>query len=133
MTKAAAPETAIRRAREESNRRIAAHDADGATALMDETVLVIPSGGGLLSGRAAVRAALEASFADPDFVTYRRAADRIAIDPDGSATETGRWKGLWKAEAGRHALSGHYSARWRKQDGRWLILSETFRPQEGAD
>lgn len=126
---ATSAEAAIRRVREESNRRIAAHDADGAVALMHEAVMVIPSGGGPLAGRAAVRAVFAASFADPDFLTYERRPDRIEIAADGSgATEAGRWRGLWKT-GGRHPkLAGHYTARWRLDAGRWLILSEIFEP-----
>ncbi|WP_235536429.1 MULTISPECIES: YybH family protein [unclassified Sphingomonas] len=122
-------ETAIRRVREESNRRIAAHDADGAVALMQEGVLVIPSGGGPLAGRAAVRAVLAASFADPGFRTYERLPDRIEVAPDGAtAAESGRWRGLWKADSGHPTLKGGYTARWRLDGGRWTILSEIFEP-----
>ncbi|WP_016745445.1 YybH family protein [Rhizorhabdus wittichii] len=132
MIIAAAPaETAIRRAREQSNRRIAAHDADGAVAMMADAVLVIPSGGGPISGRAAVRAAFAAGFADPDFLTYERLPDRIEVTADGSgATETGRWRGLWKPRSGQPALSGRYVARWRQDGGRWITLSEIFEPEQ---
>jgi ketosteroid isomerase-like protein len=124
-------ETAIRRAREQSNRRIAAHDADGAVAMMADAVLVIPSGGGPISGRAAVRAAFAAGFADPDFLTYERLPDRIEVTADGSgATETGRWRGLWKPRSGQPALSGRYVARWRQDGGRWITLSEIFEPEQ---
>lgn len=130
MIAAAIPaETAIRQAREESNRRIAAHDANGAVAMMADAVLVIPSGGGPITGRAAVRAAFAAGFADPDFLTYERRPDRIEVTADGSgATETGRWRGLWKPRSGQPALSGRYTARWRQEGGRWITLSEIFEP-----
>lgn len=131
MIAAAAPaETAIRRARDQSNRRIAAHDADGAVAMMADAVLVIPSGGGPISGRAAVRAAFAAGFADPDFLTYERRPERIELAPDGlSATETGRWRGLWKPRSGQPTLSGRYTARWRQHGGSWITLSEIFEPE----
>lgn len=126
-------ETAIRRVREESNRRIAAHDADGAVAMMADAVMVIPSGGSPLTGKAAVHAAFAGSFADPDFLTYERLPDRIDIAPDGgSATETGRWTGRWKARGGYPKLGGRYTARWRQDGGRWTILSEVFEPDPTA-
>jgi ketosteroid isomerase-like protein len=127
---AAAPaETAIRRLRAESNRRIAAHDADGAVAMMADGVMVIPSGGGPITGRAAVRSAFLAGFADPDFLTYDRQPERIEIAADGlSATETGRWRGLWKPGSGQPTLAGRYTARWRQEAGGWVTLSEIFQP-----
>ncbi len=100
---------------------------------MVDAVMVIPSGGTPLTGKAAVHAALADSFADPDFLTYERLPTRIEIAADGSgATETGRWKGLWKARGGHPKLAGHYTARWRQDGGQWLILSEIFAPDPTA-
>lgn len=131
MIAAAPAETAIRRARAQSNRCIATHDAHGAVAMMADAMLVIPSGGGPITGRAAVRAAFAASFADPGFLTYERHPDRIEVSADGmSATETGRWRGLWKPRSGQPSLGGRYTARWRQDGGRWITLSEIFEPDQ---
>jgi len=100
---------------------------------MVEDVAVMPSGGTLLTGREAVREALAASFADPDFITFRRAADRIVPSAEsGTAQESGRWKGLWKAGRGRSAIGGSYTAEWHFDGERWLILAETFLPDDHA-
>lgn len=126
---AAPAETALRRLRDESNRRIAAHDADGAVAMMADAVMVIPSGGGPIIGKPAVRGAFLVGFADPDFLTYDRQPERIEIAADGqSATETGRWRGLWKPGSGQPTLTGPYTARWRQDAGGWVTLSEIFQP-----
>lgn len=94
----------------------------------------MPSGGTRLTGRSAVREALAANFADPDFITFRRAADRIVIDPEGGAAqESGRWKGLWKNGRGRSALGGSYTAEWHFDGERWLIFAEAFIPEKSAD
>jgi uncharacterized protein (TIGR02246 family) len=120
-------EQAIRRLRMDFNRAISARDLGALPKFWREDIHITTGIGRQLSGRDAARAAFEAIFADPTFITYTRSPDRIELNAtDARAAESGHWLGEWKKPDGRMELRGTYLAMWRKENGQWLIQSELF-------
>lgn len=123
---AAAPDDreAIKALRAGSNAAIARHDAEAAVSIfVAEGSMVLGSGGGLIQGRDAMRAAFGQSFADPNFVTYVREPVTVTVGGD-TAAEEGRWRGVWK---GRE-IGGRFLARWSRTPEGWRIRSEMYVP-----
>ena len=44
----------------------------------------------------------------------------------GQAGEGGRWAGHWMHHDSLTRVGGEYFAKWKKVDGRWLLLAEIF-------
>jgi hypothetical protein len=121
-----AAEAEIKQAREETNRLIAAHDAAGIGQFVTDDVRLIGGAAELFVGRSQVVEAYRTSFADPDFVTYRRDGWRVLLaDSGNNASEWGHWEGLWQGESPRR-MAGDYHAMWRLLDGRWQIQAELY-------
>lgn len=123
MQNESADETAIRQLREQSNEAIARHDVGAARAVLHEDARFIVSSGDLLDGAAAMARAFEERFADPAFVTFIRAPDRIEVEGT-TAAESGKWTGRWT----HGDVRGTYLARWRREPAGWRIVAELFIP-----
>jgi hypothetical protein len=66
-------------------------------------------------------------FAEPGFVTYNRAPDKVTISQSGDrASERGKWQGVRRNEKGGSLMSGEYFAHWVKKDGALLTLAEVY-------
>ncbi len=120
-------EAAIRAARIESNRGMAAHDvAVFANSLTPEFHAVF-STNAQVDGHDAAVAYFAKLFTDRPDVVYVRSPDRITVNAHwGQAGESGHWKGHWTSADGVTHVSGEYYAKWRKLDNRWQLLSEIF-------
>jgi ketosteroid isomerase-like protein len=131
MSKQGAPDaiqTAIRELRSRSNAAIARHDAGGAVAIMRDDVRIIASSGDLIEDAPAMARAFDKVFSDPTFVTYVRDPRSIEVG-DGTAVETGRWEGRWKART----VCGAYMARWQRDETGWRIAAELYVPLEAGN
>ena len=123
-------EALIRAARASSNRAIAAHDVDGALAVLDERFHAAISSGDFRTSREEMGRAFADRFdAFPDAV-YVRTPATVEVAANGTiASETGEWVGSWSTPDGPFRTGGTYAAHWRKgADGRWRIRSELFVP-----
>ena len=117
------PDDAIRARRRLTNKLIAAHDAARLRPFLAPDIKLIPGDGGLLMGVDAVVEAYAAQFRDPDFITYLRTTETVALSATGDrAAESGHWDAHWKSAD----VSGGYLACWRKITGQWVIESELF-------
>ena len=126
---AAAPDdaAAIRAARTEQNRAIAAGDLDRAAAFWTDDVTVRRALGQPLSGRDAARQALAPPSAPTPHLIYQRISKDVEVSPTWPlAFETGTWQGHQGTAAGPIVIGGRYSAQWVKRGERWLIRSEVF-------
>jgi ketosteroid isomerase-like protein len=120
-------EQAIRRLRADFNAAIAAHDLGALPKFWRDNIHVTTGAGRQLPGIDALRAAFEAIFADPTFITYTRSPDRVELNASGArAAQSGRWLGQWKKPDGMMEWRGTYLAMWRKENGQWLIQSELY-------
>ena len=117
----------IRAARARSNAAIAAHD----TVALSESWLpefwLVSSTNAQSAGRDAARARFVQLFSTRPDVVYVRTPDRIEVNADwGQAGESGTWTGKWTQADGVTQVGGRYFAKWRKVEGRWLLLTEVF-------
>lgn len=120
---ATSPADAVQARRRLTNKLIAAHDAPRLRPFFASDVKLIVGDGDLILGLDAVIQAFAAQFADPTFVAYVRATERVEPDAAGDrAAEHGRWTGRWKD----HEMSGTYLAVWRRVTGQWVIESELY-------
>jgi ketosteroid isomerase-like protein len=118
----AAEEAAVRAARAEQNRDIARRDLDSIARFWTEDVIVTSGLGRVLNGRSSYR---EAFHIDSNTV-YERTPDEVQVSDQWQlAFETGHWTGRRRANSAS-TISGRYTARWVKRDGRWLIHAEVF-------
>ena len=113
---------AIRTARAEQNRAIAAGDAERIASYWTDDVTVRSGLGASVAGRAAYREKIVASG-----LVYVRTPTTIEVsDHWPLAFETGSWTARRGGASGPETMAGRYSAQWVKHDGRWLIRSEVF-------
>jgi ketosteroid isomerase-like protein len=118
---------AIRAARTDQNRAIAAGDLDRAAGFWTDDVTVRRALGQPLSGREAARKALEPPPAPAPHLIYQRITKGVEVSPQWPlAFETGTWEGHQASSRGPVVIGGRYSAQWVKRDSRWLIRSEVF-------
>jgi ketosteroid isomerase-like protein len=113
--------------RADSNAALLAHDVDRVLRhTTDDFILVGGVSGGHV-GRAVVHDYFLKGFAEPGFITYNRAPDKVTISQSGDrASERGKWQGVWRSEKGGSLMSGDYFAHWVKKDGAWLTLAEVY-------
>ena len=124
-----ADQTAIRKAREASNRAIAAHDTANIARHFMPDVHVVTSASALAGGRDENARRFAQQFADRPDVVYRRTPDSVAVfRPWGMAAEWGRWRGSWTDPDGKVQIGGRYFAKWQKVAEGWRIQSETYVP-----
>ncbi len=122
-------ETAIRTARRESNRAIAAHDLAGIARHWMPDVHIVTSTSTQGSGRDVNGQCMDQQFAKrPDTVYVRTPANVDVLTPWAVASERGTWTGRWTEPDGAVEIAGTYLAQWRKVDGAWRIQAEVFVP-----
>lgn len=120
-------ETMIRSARARSNQAIAAHDVVKLADTWLPEFWLVSSTNAQSAGRDAARARFVQLFATRPDVVYERVPDRIEVNVSwGQAAESGQWTGRWTQADGVTQIGGGYFAKWRKIDGRWLLLAEVF-------
>ena len=120
-------ETMIRSVRARSNHAIAAHDVVTLADTWLPEYWLVSSTNAQSAGRDAARARFVQLFATRPDVMYVRVPDRIEVNVSwGQAAESGRWTGRWTQADGVTQIGGGYFAKWRKIDGRWLLLAEVF-------
>ena len=125
----AGDENAIRAAREQSNKAIAAHDLTGIAAAWMPDVHVVSSTSAQTAGRDANRERMSQQFSRrPDTIYVRKPITIEVFDAWAVASERGEWTGRWTEPDGKLEIGGTYQAQWRKVDGQWLIQAEVFVP-----
>ena len=106
-------ESAIRAARRQSNRAIAAHDADGVVGLMLPEYVGVSSGNNRTIDRDAARASFAQLFASRPGLVFVRTPRAINVNRAwGQAGEIGRWTGRWSGPNGPSRVGGDYFAKW---------------------
>ena len=96
-------------------------DAASLTALYTESAIVMPPGVEPLKGHEAIRAMWESL----DDATPTLALTTTDVMPMGDlAVETGSWS--MTAPDGSHADHGSYLAVWKKTDGGWKMVRDTW-------
>ncbi len=122
-----ADEMAIRAARDASNRAIAAHDLDGVASVWLPEYSSVTSANVQSSGRDAARARFAQNFASRPDISYVRSPAVITVNTAwGHAGENGRFTGSWTQDGEVTKIGGIYLAKWKKTDGRWMLLAEMF-------
>ena len=130
FSQSGADESAIRQRRASSNAAIARHDTGGIGAILAENLVVVTSNSVHGIGRATNLQRLAEQFrARPDVVYERRPDEVRVFAPWGMASERGRWTGSWTDSDGKIQIGGVYFAKWRRQNGTWLVESETYVPE----
>ena len=123
-------EQQIRARRESSNQAIARHDTAGIGAILADNVVVVTSNSVHAIGRATNLQRFAEQFRSRPDVVYLRTPDEVRVFvPWAMASERGKWTGSWTDSDGKISIGGSYFAKWRKQDGRWLVESETYVPE----
>jgi ketosteroid isomerase-like protein len=123
----ASDEALIRAARDRSNRAIAAHDTAALAKEWLPEFQMVSSTNAQSNGREAARTRFAEIFTDRPDVVYVREPVAITVNAQwGQAAERGRWTGRWTQRDGATRVGGEYFAKWKKVDGRWLLLAETF-------
>jgi ketosteroid isomerase-like protein len=117
--------SAIRAAREQSNRAIARRDIDAFARTLAADFVMVRGSGAFVASRQAYIDQFRADFQNGSAITYRRTPDKIEVSTAAPlAAEHGRWVGL-NAD-GTVAYRGTYLAMWRRTDAGWEIRSELF-------
>lgn len=120
----------IRRLRESSNLAIARHDSAGFAAILAPNVAVVTSTSRIGRGRDAESAGMAETFRSRPDVWYRRTPVEVRVfAPWRMASEQGTWTGSWTEPDGKVTIGGSYFAKWRQQDGTWVVESETYVPE----
>lgn len=127
QTDSRSEEAAVRAARTIQNRAIAAHDLDAIAAIWSIDYVGVSSANVRVLGRDGKREDFAKQFAARPDVVYVRTPTSITVNTAwAQAGESGRWSGRWTAQDGTTNIGGIYFAKWRKEDGVWRILAETF-------
>ncbi len=127
QARVAPDESAIRAARDRSNRAIAAHDLEAAASVWSADYVGVSSGNARALNREEERRQFAELIATRPHVTYLRTPDTIAVNPDWrQAGESGHWSGSWSAAEGETRVAGIYFAKWKKEGSDWRIIAETF-------
>ena len=120
-------ETAIRAARAENNRAIAAHDTAAIASVWLPEFWLVSSSNAQSAGRDAARARFAQIFAMRPNVVFVRTPQHIHVNESwAQAGESGTWTGQWTQSDGVTKVGGPYFAKWRKVSGRWMLLAEVF-------
>lgn len=119
---------AIRTARASYNAAIIARDVAGVrAAFIDDYKGLAGSGGELIAGGDAMAAYFARAFANPDFISFVRTPDVVAVAvPADRAMERGHWLGRRKTASSEARLHGEYLAIWVPVAGGWRLRSESF-------
>ncbi len=120
----------IRQGRASSNAAIARHDTAGIGAILADNVVVVTSNSVHALSRATNVQRFAEQFRSRPGVVYVRTPDEVKVfEPWQMASERGRWTGSWTDPDGKISIGGSYFAKWRKQNGRWMVESETYVPE----
>jgi ketosteroid isomerase-like protein len=120
-------ESAIRAARTSQNRALAAHDLDAIAKTLSIDYVGLSSTNTRVLGRDAKREDFAKQFAArPNLVFVRTPTSIIVNTAWAQAAENGQWSGEWTLAGETTRAGGVYFAKWRKEDGVWRILAETF-------
>lgn len=117
----------IREQRSLFNTAIAQADIDMLDSIMhEEIVLITGTNSDIYLGREAQVNLWKKDFAQAERAVYLRTTHCIRVSPLlPIAMESGAWRGVFNTDADSFA-AGSYAAKWRKQDGAWLLESEVF-------
>lgn len=125
--KMSADESMIRAARDYSNRAIAKHDTSALASVWLAEYSSVSSTNAQNRGRDAARISFAGLFKDRPDVVYIREPRTITVNKKwGHAGESGKWTGKWTLKEGVTKVGGDYYAKWKKVDGRWMLLTEVF-------
>jgi len=95
-------------------------------ALAKRVILITGSGSEVFIGRDSQLKIWSQDFADDTSLLYVRTPRCISLSGIlPIAMERGSWRGAIASDALNH-VSGEYSAKWRKVNGRWAIEAETY-------
>ncbi len=120
-------EALIRSARARYNQAIAAHDTAAIARHLLPEIVQVTSTNARSTSRDSALARIADLFASRPDVIYVRTAEQVEVNASwGQASEIGRWTGRWTQADGVTNVGGRYFAKWRKVDGRWMLLSEVF-------
>ena len=126
-TMATTDDSAIRAARDRSNRAIAAHDLEAAAAVWSADYVGVSSGNARALSREDERRQFAELIATRPLVAYLRTPEKISVNPGWQqAGESGHWSGHWSAADGETRVGGIYFAKWKKEGNDWRIIAETF-------
>jgi ketosteroid isomerase-like protein len=119
-------ETAIRRARDHSNRSIARRNLLGVGDSLAEDYVGVIGDGTFVPSRAEYLRLFKQGFDCPkQSLTYVRTPEIIEVADDRSlASEQGRWTATLPSGSAAH--TGTYTAMWRHTTEGWKIRSEIF-------
>ena len=125
--KMSADESMIRAARDYSNRAIAKHDTSALASVWLAEYSSVSSTNAQNGGREAARVSFAGLIKDRPDVIYVRETRAVSVNPRwGQAGESGKWTGKWTQKDGVTKVGGEYYAKWKKVDGRWMLLTEVF-------
>lgn len=124
-------ESTIRQLRASSNAAIARHDTGGVGTILATDVVVVTSNSVHAIGRGTNVQRFADQFRTRPDVVYERSPDEVRVfEPWGMASERGHWTGSWTDTDGKIRIGGSYFAKWRRVNGRWLVESETYVPEQ---
>jgi ketosteroid isomerase-like protein len=124
-----ADEAAVRAARAESNKAIAAHDVAGIARHWMSDVHIVTSTGVQGTGREANGQRMAQQFERRRDTIYVRTPTAVDVLPAWAvASERGEWTGRWTEPDGLVQVRGTYLAQWRRVNGTWLVQAELFVP-----
>lgn len=131
ITASESPEAqAIRVARTEQNRAIAALDTATVASYWTEDVEIRRGLGALVIGREAYKRLFNpdsGAVARGEELIYQREPTRVEVSAQWPlAYEAGTWVGHLGRADGPAVISGRYGAQWVKRNGRWLIRGEVY-------
>jgi ketosteroid isomerase-like protein len=113
--------------RADSNAGLLAHDVDQVLRHATDDFVLVGGVSGAHVGKAVIHDYFLKGFAEPGFVTYIRAPDKVTVSQTGDrASERGKWQGVWRDAKGGSLMSGDYFAHWVKKNGAWLTLAEVY-------
>lgn len=117
----------ILRLRAASNAAIAAHDAAGIVACVEDEVCVTTGNGQVCIGREAMRARFAEMFARQPDILYVRTPHSVELSEAAPlACEQGVWRGSWSEDGRPVQVDGRYTAMWRRGGQGWRIRSELY-------
>lgn len=122
-------EAAIRAARADSNRAIAARDVPGIAKHWLPDISIVTSTSAQHSGADGNAQRMATQFQRrPDTIYVRTPATVDVFAAWNVASERGEWTGRWTEPDGVVQIRGTYLAQWRKVDGTWRIQAEVYVP-----
>ena len=120
-------EALIRTARARFNGAIAAHDTAAMAKFWLPEYHGVSSRNTQSNGRDEERAGWTELFASRPALIFVRTPRTVTVNANwGQSWEAGRWTGQWMQHDSLTRVGGEYFAKWKKVDGRWMILAEIF-------